>query len=95
MGNEFYYVSESGDAFSTDLEPKSPSDKLQNGKSVGCFFYVDGDIVFVWRTQVKRYRNVEKLKKELIHVECWRPPFGHAKPTLYRDGDLLSLEKVF
>jgi len=84
VGNEFYYVSESGRAFSTPSKPAKSSQKLHGGNSVGYYFEVDGGIVFVWR----------KLGA-MVQVERWTAPTDTQEAALTIDGVGASATRAF
>ncbi len=74
VGTGFYFVTEDGHAFSTPIAPTRASQKLQTGHSVGYYFEVGQEVVFVWRkpggkAQVERWTTRTDANKADLKID--------------------------
>jgi len=84
VGTEFYFITDNGHAFSTPRAPANEGQKLLAGNSVGYYFEVGREVVFVWR----------KLGGK-VQVERWTTRTDAKKVDLKIDGIPGSADPVF
>ena len=84
IGSDFYCVLDNGHAFLSHTKPTKASQKLLTSTSVGYYFEVGKEIVFVWRKPVGK-----------VQVERWTAPTDAKAATIKIDGTAASLTRVF
>ncbi len=84
VGTGFYFVLENGHAFATPHKPIKASHKLLTGNSVGYYFEVGKEVIFIWRKPAGK-----------VQVERWTASSDTKTADLKIDGTTASAARVF